>query len=249
MSEKTVIELKNVTKEYKLFSGEGQKLKYLFNKNARINKKVAVNDVSFSIKKGETVAIIGKNGAGKSTLLKMIYGVCFPTAGEIIVDGRVNAMLELSAGFDTDFTGRENIRFRCRLYGMSEEEINEIEPKIIDFAELDEYIDQPVHTYSSGMKSKLGFAISVSLKPDIIIVDEALSVGDGKFKAKCLEKMKEIIENDGVTLLFVSHQTSAAREFCKRGLLMRKGKIVFDGPIDETVELYKNRAEVGENEN
>ena len=180
----TVIEFKHVTKIYKLFKSDRQRFKSIFSKNAKYKKKVAVNDLSFKIKKGESVALFGKNGAGKSTILKLITGVAYPTEGEIIVDGRVSALLELTAGFDPEFTGRENIYFRGQLFGLSDNEIRQLEPEIVDFADLNDYIDQPVRTYSSGMKARLGFAINVSIKPEILIVDEALSVGDSEFKKK-----------------------------------------------------------------
>ena len=152
---KTVIEFKNVTKIYKLFKSDRQRFKAVFSKKTKYKKKIAVNDLSFKIEKGESVALFGKNGAGKSTILKMITGVTYPTTGEITVDGRVGALLELTAGFDPEFTGRENIFFRGQLFGLSNEEIKELEPGIIDFADLGDYIDQPTRTYSSGMKAIL----------------------------------------------------------------------------------------------
>ena len=168
---KTVIEFKNVTKIYKLFKSDRQRFKAVFSKKTKYKKKIAVNDLSFKIEKGESVALFGKNGAGKSTILKMITGVTYPTTGEITVDGRVGALLELTAGFDPEFTGRENIFFRGQLFGLSNEEIKELEPGIIDFADLGDYIDQPTRTYSSGMKARLGFAINSSVRPEILIVD------------------------------------------------------------------------------
>ncbi len=243
---KTVIEFKNVTKEYKLFKSNKQRFKAIFSKKAKYKKKVAVNDLSFKIEKGEAVALFGRNGAGKSTILKMITGVTYPTSGEILVDGRVCALLELTAGFDHEFTGRENIHFRCQLFGMTDEEMEEIEPKIIEFADLNDYIDQPVRTYSSGMKAKLGFAINVNIKPEILIVDEALSVGDSTFKKKCLEKITEIMAEDDVTFLFVTHSTGVAKSFCKRGLVLRQGKLLFDSNIDEAIEFYQKTVEEDE---
>ena len=190
---KTVIEFKNVTKIYKLFKSDRQRFKAVFSKKTKYKKKIAVNDLSFKIEKGESVALFGKNGAGKSTILKMITGVTYPTTGEITVDGRVGALLELTAGFDPEFTGRENIFFRGQLFGLSNEEIKELEPGIIDFADLGDYIDQPTRTYSSGMKARLGFAINSSVRPEILIVDEALSVGDSEFKQKCVDRINKIV--------------------------------------------------------
>ena len=244
--EKVVIEFKNVSKVYKLFKSDKQRFKAVFNKNAKYKKKIATNDVSFQIKKGEAVALFGKNGAGKSTILKMITGVTYPTSGEIIVDGRVSALLELTAGFDPEFTGRENIYFRGQLMGLETAEIRELEDDIIDFADLGDYIDQPTRTYSSGMKARLGFAINSSIKPEILIVDEALSVGDSEFKKKCLDRIKKIVNEEDVTFLFVTHSTGAAKQFCKRGLVLRQGKLLLDAGIDEAIEFYKKTLEEDE---
>ena len=242
----TVIEFKNVTKTYKLFKSDRQRFKSVFSKKASYKKKVAVNNLSFKIEKGESVALFGKNGAGKSTILKMITGVAYPTSGEITVNGRVSALLELTAGFDPEFTGRENIYFRGQLFGMSNAEIKELEPEIVDFADLNDYIDQPVRTYSSGMKARLGFAINVSIKPEILIVDEALSVGDSEFKKKCLEKINQIVGEKDVTFLFVTHSTGVAKSFCKRGMVMRQGKLLFDSDIDGAIDFYKKTLEEDE---
>ena len=212
-------------------------------KNAKYKKKYAVNNLSFQIRRGEAVALLGKNGAGKSTILKMITGVAYPTTGEITVNGRVSALLELTAGFDPEFTGRENIYFRGQLMGMSDKEIAEMEPEIVDFADLNDYIDQPVRTYSSGMKARLGFAINVNIKPEILIVDEALSVGDTEFKKKCTAKINEIINEKDVTFLFVTHSSGVAKEFCRRGIVMRQGKLMYDSDIDDAIDYYKNMLE------
>lgn len=236
----TVIEFKNVTKRYKLFKNDKKRLLSTFFKNIKFIEKRAVDDVSFQIKRGEAVALFGRNGAGKSTILKMITGVCYPTNGEITVTGRVSALLELTSGFDPEFTGRENIYLKGQLLGLKDAEIKELEKEIINFAELDEYIDQPVRTYSSGMKARLGFSINVNIKPEILIVDEALSVGDEAFKRKCVKKVNEIVNNENVTLLFVTHATGVAKEFCKRGILMEKGKLTFDGEINEAISKYND---------
>lgn len=243
---KTVIEFKNVTKVYKLFKSDKQRFKAIFNKKTKYKKKIAVNDLSFQIKRGESVALFGKNGAGKSTILKMITGVAYPTSGEIVVDGRVSALLELTAGFDPEFTGRENIFFRGQLMGLSDEEIKKLEPEIIEFADLEDYIDQPTRTYSSGMKARLGFAINSSISPEILIVDEALSVGDSEFKKKCIERINKIVNEENVTFLFVTHSTGVAKQFCKRGLVMRQGKLLFDSDIDEAIDFYKQTLEEDE---
>lgn len=235
-----VIQFNHVTKMYKLFKNDKKRLLYTFCKKIKYTEKKAVNNVNFEIRRGESVALFGRNGAGKSTILKMITGVCFPTTGDIIVKGRVSALLELTSGFDPEFTGRENIYLKGQLLGLKDQEIKGLEKEIIDFAELEEYIDQPVRTYSSGMKARLGFSINVNIRPEIFIIDEALSVGDEEFRRKCVRKVNEIIANENVTLLFVTHATGVAKEFCQRGMVMEKGSVTFDGTIDEAVEKYDN---------
>lgn len=245
MKDEVVISFDKVSKIYKLYSSNKARLLGVFIKKVPYKKKKAVNDVSFTINRGESVALFGKNGAGKSTILKMITGVTFPTSGDIKVEGRVSALLELTSGFDQEFSGRENIYLKGHILGLKDSEIKALESTIIEFSELEDYIDQPVRTYSSGMKSRLGFAINVNIKPEILIVDEALSVGDAAFKNKCKEKVNDIIKNDNVTLLFVTHQTAVAEEFCKRGIVMKDGKLVFDGDVADASkkydELYKKK--------
>lgn len=236
--ENVVIEFKNVTKMYKLYKNDKQRLLSVFSKRVPYKEKRAANNVSFQIQKGESVALFGKNGAGKSTVLKMITGVAYPTEGEIIVKGRVSALLELTSGFDPELSGRENIYLKGQLCGLKDDEIRELEDEIVEFAEIGEYIDQPVRTYSSGMKARLGFAVNVNIRPEILIVDEALSVGDRAFRDKCLQKINHIIEKDNVTLLFVTHSTETARKFCKRGIVMKNGKVIYDNDIDTAIEHY-----------
>ena len=233
---KTVIEFKNVSKIYKLFKNDKKRFRSVFFKNTPHKVKRAVDNVSFKINQGESVALFGKNGAGKSTILKMITEVAFPSLGEIVIDGRVSALLELTSGFDPEFTGRENIYLKGQLLGLTNEEIQRLEPVIIEFAELDDYIDQPVRTYSSGMKARLGFSTNVNIEPEILIVDEALSVGDEEFRRKCIKKINELLSKDNVTLLYVTHATNTAKDFCKRGMVMQKGKLVFDGNIEARKE-------------
>ena len=234
------IKFKNVTKTYKLYKNDKRRLlAVFFGKLIHYKPKKANDNITFEIKNGESVAILGRNGAGKSTMLKMITGVVFPTSGEIIVNGRVSALLELTAGFDPEFTGRENIYLKAHLMGMNDEQIKEVEDDIIEFAELDDYIDQPVRSYSSGMKARLGFAINANIDPEILVIDEALSVGDKKFQEKCRVKIREIMEKDKVTVLFVTHSTSAAKDFCDRGIVLKDGKLIFDGTIDDAVNAYE----------
>lgn len=238
----TIISFKNVSKTYILYKNDQERFKALFikPKNPKTNK--ALNNVSFEIKRGESVGIVGDNGAGKSTLLKMITGVAFPDEGDITVNGKVAALLELTAGFSTEMTGRENIYLKGYILGLEDEYIKEIEKNIIDFAELGDYIDQPVRTYSSGMKMRLGFAINVNIEPDVLVVDEALAVGDASFKRKCKDKIKEIISS-GTTVLYVSHSADSVREICPRSIYLRKGSVIFDGPTDETLNVYQEYKE------
>jgi len=238
-SDKVVIRLSGVKKLYKLFPSDKMRLLSVFSKRVKYTAKWAVDDISFEVREGESVAIFGVNGAGKSTVLKMITGVAFPTEGWIDVEGRVSALLELTAGFDRDLTGRENLYLKCQLMGMRDHEIEATEQAIVDFAEIGEYIDQPTRTYSSGMLARLGFAINVNTDPEIFIVDEALSTGDSRFREKCLNRVKEIMAKDNVTLLFVTHGTEMAVNFCERGLVMKNGKVIFDGPIREAADLYE----------
>ena len=235
-----IIEFNNVTKVYKLFKDDKKRLLAVFNKRVPYKEKKAVDNVSFTVKRGESVALFGRNGAGKSTILKIVTGVTFPTEGEVKVNGRVSALLELTAGFDKELTGRENIYLKGHLMGLKDEAIKELEQTIIDFAELGEYIDQPVRTYSSGMRARLGFAININIEPEILIIDEALSVGDAKFKKKCIKRVIEVMETENITLLFVTHATGVAQEFCKRGILMKNGKLIYDSDIESAVKKYED---------
>ena len=233
-----IITLKNVSKTYILYKNDQARFKALFFKpqNPKTNK--ALNNVSFEICRGESVGIVGDNGAGKSTLLKMITGVAFPDSGDIVVNGKVAALLELTAGFSMEMTGRENIYLKGYILGLEDEYIKSIEENIIEFAELGDYIDQPVRTYSSGMKMRLGFAINVNIEPDVLVVDEALAVGDATFKKKCKNKIKEII-SAGTTVLYVSHSADSVKEICPRSIFLKKGTVIFDGPTEETLKIYQ----------
>lgn len=233
-----IITFKNVSKTYILYKNDQARFKALFikPKNPKTNK--ALNNVSFEINRGESVGIVGDNGAGKSTLLKMITGVAFPDEGEITVNGKVAALLELTAGFSMEMTGRENIYLKGYILGLEDDYIKTIEENIIEFAELGDYIDQPVRTYSSGMKMRLGFAINVNIEPDVLVVDEALAVGDASFKKKCKNKIKEIIAA-GTTVLYVSHSAASVKEICPRSIFLKKGTVIFDGPTEETLKVYE----------
>jgi teichoic acid transport system ATP-binding protein len=241
-SDPIAVKLVNVTKKYRLYKNDRQRFKMLFSKKFRRSlKTVTANDkISFTIRRGETVNLIGANGAGKSTCLQIIAGTTFPTSGEVYTNGHISASVASNAGFDKNLTGRENLRFRAQVLGLSKDEINELLPGVIDFTELGEYIDQPIKTYSSGMKSRLGVSIALALYPEILIVDESLSVGDRKFSKKCKQRVNQLMANNSVTVLFVSHSPTQAKEFCKRGIILQKGRVVFDGGIDEAEKKYES---------
>ena len=240
MENNPIIEFENVTKEYFLYKDSKARFKAIFTNNKGVKRHTALKNVSLKIYPGESVGIIGKNGAGKSTMLKMITGVSFPNEGTITVNGKVAALLELTAGFSPEMTGRENIYLKGYLLGLNDKEVSEIEGNIIEFADLGDYLDQPVRTYSSGMKMRLGFAININIKPDILVIDEALSVGDAAFKKKCKNKIKELIKS-GVTVLYVSHSADSLKEICGRTIFLMGGEIVFDGPVEEGLEIYNQK--------
>lgn len=241
VSDEVVIRFDHVTKTYRLYKNDRGRLLGIFNyeKSGFLGNVDASKDLSFEIKKGEAVAFLGRNGAGKSTALKMVTGVTHPTSGTVEVNGRVSALLELTAGFDSQLTGRENVHLRGQIMGLDKEDIDTIEPKVEDFAELGLYFDQPMRTYSSGMKARLGFAFAVAIDPEILVVDEALSVGDRAFQKKCIARIREIMTDENVTVLFVTHASSAAKEFCSRGIVLDKGTKVFDGDINEATAYYE----------
>ena len=200
-----------------------------------------LNDISFDVKKGETLGIIGHNGAGKSTMLKHLSGIMVPTRGTIEVNGRLSALIEVGAGFHPDLTGRENVFLNGVILGMTRAEIRRKFDEIVDFAGLQEFIDTPVKRYSSGMFARLGFSVAAHLEPDILVIDEVLSVGDFAFQRKGIEKMRSIAKS-GATVIFVSHNLHAVAEFCERGILLERGRIVVDGPTDQVVRRYLDTA-------
>ena len=243
VSDEVVIRFDHVTKTYNLYKNDRGRFLGIFNYNKKgmfLGSVDASKDLSFEIKKGEAVAFLGRNGAGKSTALKMVTGVTHPTSGTVEVKGRVSALLELTAGFDMQLTGRENINLRGQILGLKRSEIQKIEPSIIDFAELGLYIDQPMRTYSSGMKARLGFAFAVAIEPEILVVDEALSVGDRTFQRKCIDRIREIMLDENVTVLFVTHASATAKEFCSRGIVLDQGTKVFEGSIDDATAYYED---------
>ena len=199
---------------------------------------MALNGVSFTVKKGEAVGIIGSNGAGKSTLLKLLTHVTAPSAGDIDLYGRVASMLEVGTGFHPEMTGRENVYLNGAILGMTRAEIDAKMDEIIEFSEVRDFIDTPVKRYSSGMFVKLAFSVAAHLDSEIMIMDEVLAVGDMKFQKKCLTKMRQAAQRDGKTVLYVSHNMATIRDLCDRCIVLDKGKVVFDGDVDEAIALY-----------
>jgi ABC-type polysaccharide/polyol phosphate transport system ATPase subunit len=211
---------------------------HLFRKRISYHDFEALKGISFVIRKGETVAIIGRNGSGKSTILKIIAGVYRPTAGQVRISGQVGALIELGAGFHPDLTGRENIVLNGLLLGLSKQEIQSREQQILDFAELGDFIDSPVKQYSSGMFMRLGFAIATEIDPDVLLMDEILAVGDAAFQQKCSARIDDFRQR-GKTIVFVSHNLSAVRQLCHRVLLVHNGVLLGDGPADQMVARYE----------
>jgi ABC-type polysaccharide/polyol phosphate transport system ATPase subunit len=199
----------------------------------------ALNDVSFQVKRGEAVALIGSNGSGKSTMLKTIAGVMYPSTGSVTVQGDIAPLIELGAGFDQDLTARENIYLNGAVLGHDRAFMDEHFQSIVDFAELWEFIDVPVKNFSSGMIARLGFAIATEVKADVLIVDEILAVGDHRFREKCHQRMANMLGN-GTTLLLVSHNDQQVRELCSRAIWLKHGHVVVDGPVDEVCDAYAN---------
>lgn len=234
-----VINALNITKEYKIYNTNKEKLKLLINKRYKIKKFHALSNVSFNINKGEIIGIIGKNGAGKSTLLKILTGVAFVTYGKVFINGRVSSLLELGSGFDIRLTGYENIYFNATLNGLKRVEIDKKINEIIKFADIGDFLYQPVKNYSSGMFARLAFAVAININPDILIVDEILSVGDIKFQVKCMEKFEKF-KKQGKTILYVSHSLATVKKFCNRVIWIDEGKVVEDGNPVMVVEKYFN---------
>ena len=239
-SEEPVIRVADVTKSYRLYKRQRDRLWESLGLDFRKNykEKHALNGVSFEVGKGETVGIIGTNGSGKSTMLKLITGVLTPTKGTIRVNGRISALLELGAGFNMEYTGIENIYLNGTMIGFTKEEIDLRLQSIIDFADIGDYINQPVKSYSSGMFVRLAFAVAINIDPEILIVDEALSVGDVFFQSKCYRKFEEF-KREGKTILFVSHDLSAISRYCDRAILLNQGDKIYEGTPKEAIDIYK----------
>ncbi len=240
MANEIAIHVDHLSKLYKLYDKPSDRLKESLGltRKKRYREHYALTDVSFDIGKGETVGIIGTNGAGKSTILKIITGVLNPTSGEAVVDGRISALLELGAGFNMEYTGIENVYLNGTMMGFSEEEIDARLEDILSFADIGEFAYQPVKMYSSGMFVRLAFAVAINIDPEILIVDEALSVGDVFFQAKCYRKFEEF-KQQGRTILFVSHDLGSITKYCDRAILLNQGRKIFEGSPKEAVDIYK----------
>ncbi len=245
--QKGSIVIKNLTKRYQLYNRPLDRLKETFSLQHKKYSKdhYALQGIDLEIHKGESIGIVGTNGSGKSTLLKLITGVVTPTEGEILTSGKIAALLELGAGFNQEYTGLENIYLNGTMMGYSEKEMEKRVPDIIEFADIGDFIHQPVKTYSSGMFARLAFAVSINVEPDILIVDEALSVGDTRFQVKCIDKMKQLRES-GTTILFVTHATEQIKRFCTRGIWIKEGHIQQDGEAAQIVDAFNNYMKYGE---
>jgi ABC-type polysaccharide/polyol phosphate transport system ATPase subunit len=240
--EKTVIKAENVKMEFNLNKERTDNLKEyvikFLKRELHYESFWALKGVSFEISKGDKVGIIGLNGAGKSTLLRIIAGVMKPTEGRIKVNGSIVPLLAIGAGFDPDYTGRENIFLKGALLGYTRRFLEEKFDEIVDFSELEEFIDVPLKNYSSGMNARLAFSIATMVEPEILILDEVLSVGDAKFQQKSREKMRSLL-NEGATVLFVSHSTQQVRKICDKAIWLEKGKLMTYGPVDEVCDDYE----------
>ena len=241
---KVAVDVKNVTMRYNISSQKVDNLKEYFIKFVKreimYNEFLALSDVTFQLKKGDRLGILGLNGAGKSTLLKVIAGVQKPSEGSVKVNGRIVPLLELGAGFDKEYTGAENIYLYGTVLGYSKEFIRQKYDEIVEFSELGKFIDVPVKNYSSGMKSRLGFAIATVVQPDVLILDEVLAVGDAKFRKKCEAKIQSMFDS-GVTVLFVSHSLPQVKRICNKGIILEHGKLIAQGDIDDIATIYKEK--------
>lgn len=246
----SVIEINNLSKIYKLYDQPIDRLKESLSiPHKKFHREhFALQNITFNVSKGDNIGIIGTNGAGKSTLLKIITGILTPTDGTVSVNGKISALLELGAGFNPEYTGMENIYLNGTMMGYKKDEMDKKVQPIIDFANIGDFINQPVKTYSSGMFARLAFAVAINVEPEILIVDEALSVGDTRFQIKCMNKMKEMIEG-GTTVLFVSHDTNTIKRFCTKAIWLNKGKIEAIGEVNEVCDKYLDFLKLGEDLN
>ncbi|MDD9149469.1 teichoic acids export ABC transporter ATP-binding subunit TagH [Sporolactobacillus sp. CQH2019] len=233
---KSVI-VSHVTKKYKMYTKNSEKILDLISPKSYGKSFYALRDISFEAEKGDVIGIIGVNGSGKSTLSNIIAGVVPPTSGTVTVKGET-ALIAIASGLKGELTGKENIELKCLMLGFNKNEIKELTPDIIEFADIGDFIDQPVKTYSSGMRSRLGFAISIHIDPDILIIDEALSVGDQTFAEKCLDKMNEFKES-GKTIFFISHSIGQMKQFCEKALWIQYGRVDDYGRMKDVMPKYE----------
>jgi ABC-2 type transport system ATP-binding protein len=235
-----IVSLEGVSKKYRIFPSRRDKVKsaLTLGKSKAGRNFLALKNIDLELEPGTALGILGRNGAGKSTLLKLISGVVQPTSGSVKVNGRLVALLQLGAGFDDEFTGRENVMLNGLILGIDRHEMLERLDEIEAFAEIGEFINQPLKTYSSGMRARLGFAVAVNVKPDILLVDESLATGDAVFKAKGIQKMREL-RDSGVTILFVSHSTQQVKDFCTEAILIHKGRLISQGSTSEVADEYE----------
>lgn len=228
---------KNVTKKYKLYSGNKERILDILLPKEYGEDFYALKGVDFEAYQGDIIGFVGINGSGKSTFSNILAGIVPETSGQVDINGQAS-LIAVASGLKNDLTGRENIELKCLMLGFSKKEIEHLEPDIIDFSELEKFIDQPVKSYSSGMKSRLGFAISVMIDPEILIIDEALSVGDKAFAEKCLEKMQEFKQR-GKTMIFISHSLGQVKEFCEKVLWLEYGKVKEYGSTKDVLPMYE----------
>ena len=236
---KYAISVVDMTKKFKIYSDKPNTLKerLVFWKKNKIEERIVLQNINLNIKKGETVALIGTNGSGKSTLLKLMTKIIYPTSGTVKTNGKLTSLLELGAGFHPDFTGRENIYFNASIFGLTREEINKRIDHIIEFSELEDFIDNPIRTYSSGMYMSLAFYVAINVDAEILLIDEILAVGDQHFQEKCFEKLVEL-KNSDKTIVIVTHSLEAVKKICNRAVWIRNGKIEMDGKPDSIIEKY-----------
>ncbi len=239
MEKNVAIEVKNLTKSFNVYYDRSNTLKekIIFFKNSKKEVRTILDNINLTIKKGETVALIGVNGSGKSTLLKLMTKIIFPNKGQIKTSGKIASLLELGAGFHPDFSGRENIYFNASIFGLTRKEIDERIDDIIKFSELEKYIDNPIRTYSSGMYMRLAFSVAINVNADILLIDEILAVGDQHFQDKCLKKMLSL-KKEGKTMVFVSHDMKSVEKLCDRCVWLKNGKIKEDGNSCSVIENY-----------
>lgn len=239
MEKENVIEVEHVSKSFKVFYDKGSQLKekVLFRKRNRFEERKVLQDISFQVAKGEAIGLVGHNGCGKSTTLKLLTKIMYPDSGTITMKGRVAALIELGAGFHPDMSGRENIYTNAAIFGLTKKEIDEKIEDIIAFSELEEFIDNPVRTYSSGMYTRLAFSVAINVDADILLIDEILAVGDAGFQAKCFNRLKEI-KAQGTTIVIVSHSLSQIEEICERSLWIHEGYVKAEGKPEEVHEQY-----------